>query len=167
MKELQIADISEKAIKQLSKGALLTVKDEDKVNTMTIGWGTLGRVWNKPVFTAMVRYSRFTHELISNADSFTVSFSTDDSLKHAINVCGTRSGRSLDKIKECNLNLEYVDDINSPYIAEGNLHLICKIIYKSTMEPALLSEEVKKRWYKDNDYHVIYYGEVLKVLAKE
>ena len=98
MKELQIADISEKAIKQLSKGALLTVKDEDKVNTMTIGWGTLGRVWNKPVFTAMVRYSRFTHELISNADSFYSKLSTDDSLKHAINVCGT-DGLSLDKIK--------------------------------------------------------------------
>ena len=61
----------------------------------------------------------------------------------------------------------YVDEVESPYIAEGDLHFICKIVYKNTMEPELLSEEIKNRWYKDNDYHGIYYGEVVKVLVKE
>ena len=167
LKELHIAEVSEKVINQFPKGALLTVKSKNKLNTMTIGWGTLGRVWNKPILTVMVRFSRFTHELISKADSFTVSFSMDDSLKQAINICGTKSGRDIDKFKECGLTPVYIDGVESPYIAEGDLHLICETVYKNTMEPELLSEEVKKRWYDDNDYHVIYYGEVLKVLAKE
>lgn len=167
MKELHIAQISEKVIDELPKGALLTVKSKDKLNTMTIGWAALGRVWNKPILTALVRFSRFTHELISSADSFTVSFSTDESLKQALNICGTKSGRDIDKFKECGLTPAYVDGVESPYIAEGDLHLICKIVYKSTMEPELLSKELKERWYKDNDYHGIYYGEVIKVLAKE
>lgn len=78
-----------------------------------------------------------------------------------------KSGRDIDKFKECNLTPVYMDGVESPYIAEGDLHFICKIIYKNTMEPELLSEEIKDRWYKDNDYHGIYYGEVIKVLVKE
>ncbi|HHV18507.1 MAG TPA: flavin reductase family protein [Thermoanaerobacterales bacterium] len=167
MKELHIAQVSEKVINQLPKGALLTVKSNDKLNTMTIGWAALGRIWNKPILTVLVRFSRYTHELITDADSFTVSFSMDESLKQAMNICGTKSGRDIDKFKECGLTPVYVDEVESPYIAEGDLHFICKIVYKNTMEPELLSEEIKNRWYKDNDYHGIYYGEVVKVLVKE
>ncbi len=167
MKELHVADVSKKIIEQLPKGALLTVKSKDKLNTMTIGWATLGRIWNKQILTVLVRFSRFTHELITDADSFTVSFSMDESIKQAMSICGTKSGRDIDKFKECNLTPVYMDGVESPYIAEGDLHFICKIIYKNTMEPELLSEEIKDRWYKDNDYHGIYYGEVIKVLVKE
>lgn len=167
MKELHIAQVSEKVIEQLPTGALLTVKSKEKLNTMTIGWATFGRIWNKPILTVLVRFSRFTHEIISNADSFTVSFSMDETLRQAMNICGTKSGRDIDKFKECGLTPVHVDEVQSPYIAEGDLHFICKIVYKNTLEPELLSEEIKERWYKDNDYHGIYYGEVLKVLVKE
>jgi flavin reductase (DIM6/NTAB) family NADH-FMN oxidoreductase RutF len=167
LKELNIAKVSEKVIEQLPKGALLTVKSKDKLNTMTIGWATLGRVWNKPIMTVLVRFSRFTHDIISDSDSFTVSFSFDGSLKQAIGVCGEKSGRDMDKFKELGLTPVYVDGVESPYIDEGDLHFICKTIYKNTMEPQLLSEEIRDKWYQDNDYHVIFYGEVLKVLQKD
>ena len=99
MKELHIAQVSEKVINQLPKGALLTVKSNDKLNTMTIGWAALGRIWNKPILTVLVRLSRYTYELITDADSFTVSFFMDESLKQAMNICGTKSGRDIDKFK--------------------------------------------------------------------
>ncbi|MFO7153031.1 MAG: flavin reductase family protein [Bacillota bacterium] len=166
MKETTLASVSEEVINQLPKGALLTVKSGDKINTMTIGWATLGRIWNKPVLTVLVRFSRYTYDIISKADSFTVSFSRDGSLKNALAICGTKSGRDIDKFKECGLTPVYVEGIESPYIAEGDLHLICKIVYKSTLEPELLSKEIKDIWYKDNDYHCVYYGEVVKVLSK-
>ncbi|NLU11174.1 MAG: flavin reductase family protein [Tepidanaerobacter acetatoxydans] len=167
MKELHISQVSEKIINELPDGALLTVESNGKLNTMAIGWATLGRVWNKPILTVMVRFSRFTHDVIKNADSFTVSFSTEGKLKEIIAKCGSKSGRDIDKFKEYNLTPEYVEGIESPYIAEGDLHLVCKMVYKNTMEPELLSDEIKDRWYKDNDYHTIYYGEVVKVLKNE
>jgi len=167
MREVHIADVSEKVLKQLPKGAFITVKHGDKLNTMTIGWATVGRVWNKPVMTTMVRYSRFTHDIISKADSFTVSFSLDESLKEALATCGTKSGRDMDKFKECGITPEYISDIKSPYIAEGDLNIVCKIVYKHPMDPHMLSDEIQDKWYKDEDYHVIYYGEILKVLIKE
>ena len=166
MKELNLAAVSEDVINQLPKGALLTVKANDKLNTMTIGWATVGRIWNKPIMTVLVRFSRHTHEVISRADSFTVSFSKDGSLKSAFATCGKKSGRDTDKFQECGLTPVYIDNIESPYIAEGDLHFICKIVYKNTLEPELLSEEIKDIWYKDNDYHCIYFGEIMKILSK-
>jgi len=167
MKEVSFATVSEDVINQLPKGALLTVKANDMLNTMTIGWATLGRIWNKPILMVLVRFSRYTHEIISKANSFTVSFSRDGSLKNALAICGAKSGRDMDKFRECGLTPVYVDDIESPYVAEGDLHFLCKIIYKNTMKPELLSEEIKDKWYKDNDYHCIYFGEIIKVLSKQ
>jgi len=166
VKELNLANVSEDVINLLPKGALLTVKSNGKLNTMTIGWATVGRIWNKPVLTVLVRFSRHTHDIISKANSFTVSFSKDGSLKNAIATCGAKSGRDIDKFQECGLTPVYVDDIETPYIAEGDLHFICKLVYKNTLEPELLSEDIKRIWYKDNDYHCIYFGEIVKILSK-
>jgi len=166
VKEITLANVSEDVINQLPKGALLTVKSGDELNTMTIGWATVGRIWNKPILTVLVRFSRHTHDIISKADSFTVSFSREGLLKNAFATCGTKSGRDIDKFQECGLTPAYVDDIESPYVAEGDLHFICKIVYKNTLEPELLSKEIKDTWYKDNDYHCIYFGEILKILSK-
>ena len=49
-------------MEQLPKGILLTTKANDKVNTMTIGWGALCIQWGKPIFIAYVRKSRYTKQ---------------------------------------------------------------------------------------------------------
>ena len=42
-------------IKALPSGILLTTKAEGRINSMVIGWGTIGINWGKPVFAAYVR----------------------------------------------------------------------------------------------------------------
>ena len=39
----------------LKKGVFLTTKNGEKVNSMVIGWGHIGRIWELPVFVAYVR----------------------------------------------------------------------------------------------------------------
>ena len=46
--------------KHMGKGILLTTKGQTGVNTMTIGWGTIGIEWGRPMFVAYVRESRYT-----------------------------------------------------------------------------------------------------------
>lgn len=41
------------------KWALLTAGTKDDFNTMTISWGGIGTIWNKPVATMYVRESRY------------------------------------------------------------------------------------------------------------
>ena len=63
-KEIQVFDYASEIMKAVKTGVLLTTKSDDKVNSMTISWGTLGIEWGKPIFTVFVRENRFTKEQI-------------------------------------------------------------------------------------------------------
>ena len=55
-------------------GILLTTKVGEKVNSMTIGWGTLGGIWEKRVFVAYVCRERFTREMLDDCREFTSAY---------------------------------------------------------------------------------------------
>jgi flavin reductase (DIM6/NTAB) family NADH-FMN oxidoreductase RutF len=148
------------------QGAFLTVKSGDVVNAMTISWGNIGFEWNKPIFTVLVRESRYTYELIEKASEFTVSIPLSDSLKSALAYCGSKSGRDVDKFKECSLTLEPGKLVETPIISDCELHYECKIVYKQALDPAILSEEIKESSYKNGNYHTIYYGEIVNCYVK-
>jgi flavin reductase (DIM6/NTAB) family NADH-FMN oxidoreductase RutF len=145
----------------MKQGAFLTVKNAEKTNTMTIGWGSIGFEWRKPMFTVLVRKSRFTHDLLENSDEFTVSIPINDKMKKALTFCGTKSGRYIDKFKECNLALIPGREISTPIIEGCELQFVCKIIYKQNMDPAALDATIKNNCYPDNDFHTIYYGQII------
>ena len=56
------------------KWALLSAGTKDDHNTMTISWGGMGTLWNKPVVTVYVKPIRFTHKFMNENEYFTVSF---------------------------------------------------------------------------------------------
>jgi len=153
-------------LEQLPKGAFLTVQSGDKVNTMTIGWGSIGYIWKKPIMMVMVRYSRYTHELLAGADDFTVSLPLDNSMKAALALAGTKSGRDIDKFAEANLTVQKAKIVKSPIIANCHLFYECKILYRQPMDSAALDNEVKQACYGDGDYHVLYYGEIVASYKK-
>ena len=66
---------ADKLMERIKAGAFLTVKADDAVNTMTIGWATIGYIWQKPVFMVAVRDSRHTFTLLEKTDNFTVTHS--------------------------------------------------------------------------------------------
>lgn len=160
IKRINFNEYSSEALEQLKKGAFLTVKNEDEVNTMTIAWGSISYIWNKPIFMVAVRYSRHTYKLIDNAGEFTVSIPLKNDLKKELAYCGTKSGRDVNKFKECNLTIVEAQKISTPVIGECELHYECKIVYQQAMEPATLAEEIRNRNYPNNDYHVLYFGEI-------
>lgn len=166
-KELNFPEFSEEILKQLKKGAFLTVKYGDRVNFMTIAWGSYGFMWNRPIFIVMVRHSRFTYELIDKADDFTVSFPLEGQLKKELSVCGTKSGRDVDKTIECNFKLNTSEKVTTPVIDGCDFYLECKIVYKQDMNEASLNENMKKDAYSSGDYHVLYYGEVVRSYINE
>ena len=152
---------AEKMLDQLHKGVFITTKKGKKVNTMTISWGSIGFIWNKPVFIAYVRYTRDTHQMIESSDEFTISIPLNKDLEKELRFCGSKSGRDYDKIKECNLKLMDSRVISTPILADCEMHYECKVIYKQAMEPGNILESVKDRYYKKNNYHVVYYGEIV------
>ena len=158
MKQVNYMAVSERAMQQIKKGAFLTVKDGDDVNTMTIGWATIGFCWHKPIFMIAVRDSRHTFTLIEKAADFTVSVPTEN-MKDEIMFCGTRSGRDVNKFEHCKFQLADAQTVHSPIIDIPGLHFECKIIYKSAMDNALLNPDFEKL-YPEKDYHTLYFGQI-------
>jgi len=57
---------ADEVLQALARGAVVPAQADGKTNAMTISWGTLGREWERPIFTIFLRETRYTHELIEN-----------------------------------------------------------------------------------------------------
>jgi len=158
MQHVDYLSVAEEALKQIKKGALLTVQAHDTVNIMTIGWASIGFLWGRPVMTVMVRKSRYTYELIEQSDEFTVSVPKTN-MAEAIEICGTKSGRDTDKLKACALELFPGEKVKTPILKIPGVHFECSIVYKSSTDPQLLVDAYK-HLYPDKDYHTFYFGEI-------
>jgi flavin reductase (DIM6/NTAB) family NADH-FMN oxidoreductase RutF len=129
-------------------------------NAMAIGWGQIGIVWGRPIFTVLVRPSRYTYKLIEEAGDFTVNV-VPPQLKELVQYCGTTSGRDHDKFREKGLTAIPSSKIKAPLIKECILHYECKIIYKNDLIPSELETTVIPGFYPKGDFHRVYLGEIL------
>ena len=164
-KHVNVWDYAGHIMERIGGGILLTTKADEKVNTMTIGWGTVGVQWGKPIFIAFVRESRYTKQLLEANGEFTVNIPLGEVDKNIITVCGTKSGRDMDKIQTLDLTLVEGESVSVPAIAQLPLTLECKVIYKQDQDPAAIFPEYDARYYtkgtrNEGDYHTAYYGEI-------
>ena len=164
-RNVELWDEAGHILSNVGKGVLLTTAAEGKVDTMTIGWGTLGIQWGKPIFIAFVRESRYTKELLDKNPEFTVNIPYGQYDKSILSICGTRSGRDMDKIAELDLTLEDPQVISVPGIRQLPLTLECKVIYRQDQDLSALREDLRNTCYKpgtanETDFHTAYYAEV-------
>lgn len=158
-------------IKQLNKGVLITTHHKGKTNTMTISWGKVGIEWNKPIFCAYVRKSRFTHEMLESGE-FTVNVPIDDTAKKILSYCGTNSGRDTDKIKDMNLTTVRGKWVSAPAFKELPLTLECKVIFKHDQPESTMSQDIIDNFYPlfedhTRDFHDMFYGEIVDAYIVE
>ena len=164
-REIQVWDYAGQILEAVGKGVLLTTKADGKVNTMTIGWGTLGIEWGKPIFTVFVRKSRFSKTLLDQNPEFTINISVGEADKQILGVCGSKSGRDMDKITALGLDLEEPLTVSVPAIRQLPLTLECKVIYRQDQEPSAIDPVSDARYYakgtaNEGDYHTAYYGHI-------
>ena len=143
--------------------ALLSAGDISNFNMMTVSWGNMGVMWNKNIVTAFVRPQRYTKEFIDRSDKFTLSF-YEEELRPALALCGSKSGRELDKAKAAGLTPVFEN--GTVYFQEAKLVLECRKIYTDKIRPeGFLTEEIAAS-DPEKDYHIVYMGEILRVLGK-
>lgn len=135
-------------------------------NPMTIGWGTIGVIWHKSIFTVLVRPSRYSFKLIEELPEFIVNVPTEN-MKKEVAICGVKSGRDIDKIKECNFTLGKSELVSVPYIKECPIHYECKIVNKNDIINSELDNAIINRYYKTGDFHSVYFGEILGVYKEK
>lgn len=167
-KRIDVFDYAGQICKALKpNGVLLTTSSNGFVNTMTIGWGTLGVDWSRPVFIAYVRESRFTHQMLQENQEFTVNIPMGDVDRNILAVCGTKSGRDADKIASLGLHLTASDVVSVPGIREFPLTLECKVLYTQDQDLSGIPEDILARYYPDGDAHTVYYGQIVNAYIIE
>ena len=144
---------------------LITAGTADRCNTMTASWGGLGVIWGSPAATCYIRPQRYTKEFVDREDYFTLAFFGEESRK-ALQLCGSKSGRDIDKVKECGFTVKTAA-CGAPYFEEAELVLVCRKRFAQPMDPACIPQEIKTKWYPQEDYHTLYIGEIIEVLAKD
>ena len=148
-----------------NRGLLLgSYNAEKKPNVMTIGWGQIGFIWGKPIWTVLVRPSRHTYRCIEHTGCFTVNVPGED-LSMAAAVCGSKSGRDVDKFAECNLTEEQASNVLAPTVAECPIIYECQVVHRNDVIPDRLADEILTGLYVDGDYHRVYFGQILATHA--
>ena len=142
---------------------LITAGDTEKCNTMTASWGGLGILWNLPMAIAYIRPQRYTKQFVDENEYFTISFFPDQ-YRRELALCGTKSGRDVDKGKECGFTVAAAE-CGAPYFEEAELVFVCRKRMVIPMDPAAMPDEVKEKHYK-GDYHDMYWGEIVETLKK-
>ena len=144
---------------------LITAGTPERCNTMTASWGGLGVLWGANVATCYIRPQRYTKEFVEREDYFTLSFFGQEYRK-ALALCGSKSGRDMDKVKECGFTVA-AGEGNAPYFQEAELVLVCRKAYWQDLDPThFLNPDTDGKWYPEKDYHRIYIGEIVECLKR-
>lgn len=133
-------------------------------NVMTIGWGTLGSVWGRPIWVVLVRPSRYSRAAIEAAGAFTVNVPSPD-MAGVCEVCGTRSGRDADKFALCRITPERASSVNAPIVAECPVVYECRVVHTNEVHAPALAEDIRASAYRGGDFHRCFWGEVIAVRA--
>ena len=141
--------------------ALLTAGNKDSYNTMTISWGSLGTLWNKPIATVYVKPVRYTHQFLDKNDYFTISFFPEE-YRNALTLLGTKSGRDCDKVNEAGLTSDFLE--KSVTFKEAKTTLLCKKIYRQDLDVSNMPENVIKTYYTTEAAHTMFIGEVVEII---
>lgn len=140
---------------------LITAGDKEQFNTMTANWGGIGYLWNKPVVFIFVRPERYTFEFTEKSDYFTISFLGEEN-KDIHKICGSKSGRDIDKVTETGLVPRFTE-LGNVVFEQGRLTLECKKLYTDTIKKeGFMDSELFEKWYtvKGNP-HVMYVAEIV------
>lgn len=154
-------NFAEQFLGQLPKGVFLSVNDGQTVNTMTIGWGSIGFMWQKPIILVMVRHSRYTHELMGRTKDFTVSVPSARELRKALAISGSQSGRDINKFVEAGITTSPAKNMDCPIINGCQLFFECRTVLHLPMDPERLDPQLRESCYSSGDYHDLYFGEII------
>lgn len=128
--------------------ALISTGDLENTDITTVAW--TGIINSVPMMVYIsLRETRLAYELIQKSGEFVINLPTENLVVEA-DLCGTKTGRELDKFKECKFTKLESKEINTPGIKECPINIECKV------------KEVKKL-----GSHYMFISEVVNITVDE
>ena len=143
--------------------------DKSNWNTMTASWGGLGVLWGIDVAFMFIRPSRHTFHFANGSPLFTLSF-LDASYKKALDICGSESGRDIDKAARAGITpIRFETGVAAGAIGfkEAKENIVCRKLYTHDFNPVeFLDPPLIEKAYNGKDYHRMFIGEILTLLTR-
>ena len=100
-------------------------RPNEKANIVTVAW--TGTICSDPAMLYIsLRKSRYSYDIIKETGEFVVCLATKE-LCHALDFCGVKSGRDIDKFAACGLHELEMSTVSAPGIAESPVCIECKV----------------------------------------
>jgi len=164
MREIDIKECGGNFIKMIGEDwMLVTAGTENGYNTMTASWGGTGEIWGKDAAFILIRPQRYTYEFAEKNRRITLSFFGGE-YKKELGICGSKSGREVDKA--CLTGLRPVFEEDYTYFEQASVVLVCRKMAYLDIDPAGFLDESIAEWYAAEDYHRMYIAEIEKCLVK-
>lgn len=105
---------------------LISCKREgEKPNLFTVAW--TGTICTNPAMVYIsVRPERYSYSIIEESKEFVINLSNEDIVK-AVDFCGVRSGRTVDKFKETGLTPVPAQMVKAPLVEESPVNIECRL----------------------------------------
>ena len=96
-----------------------------RANIITIAW--TGTICSDPAMVYIsVRPQRYSYDMIRDTGEFVINLTTEELIR-AADFCGVRSGKDLDKFRECGLTPLASRFVKAPSIAESPVNIECRV----------------------------------------
>ena len=138
----------------LTTGALVCCKE----NVMTASWGFVGVMFRKKCVILPIRDSRYTKGLLDETGEFTLSIPADGTMKEALAICGSKSGRDTDKWTTAKIEKQKAKKVDTNIVKGCAKYLECKVI---TCVPMTNKKGVEE-FYTTDDMHNLYIAEIVE-----
>lgn len=104
---------------------LVTCGTPEKPNVLTVAW--TGIISTQPPKTYIsLRPSRYSYGLVKDSGEFVINLPTA-ALVRAVDFCGVRSGKTVDKFAAAGLTAECATVVGCPMLAESPVGLECRV----------------------------------------
>ena len=164
-KIIQPTEIPGNVIQQIGYDSMLiTAGNIDHFYTMTAAWGGIGFLWKEPMAIIFIRPQRYTYEFTERYDTFSLCF-FDGSQREALKICGTKSGRDIDKMEATGLT-PLSSESGNIYYQQAKLVLECKKVYFDDINPEKFLDPRPDKSYPKKDYHRMYIGFITNCMLK-
>lgn len=169
MKEINVSELKDNMFDAISKEwMLVTAGTQEKFNMMTASWGGTGVLWAKPVAFIFIRPERYTYQFIEEGETLTLSF-LGEGHKDIHKICGSKSGRDIDKVAATGLKPFATPEGNIAY-EQARMVLECRKLYADMIKPEqFIDASLVSRWYGEGHggFHKMYVVEIEHVWVKE
>jgi flavin reductase (DIM6/NTAB) family NADH-FMN oxidoreductase RutF len=109
---------------------LTCLDDEGGANIITLAW--VGVACSEPpMLSVAIRPERYSHDLVVKRGEFVVNVPSADQLE-IVDICGTNSGRKMDKFEATGLTPVKASVVSAPVIAECPYAAECRV--ETTLE---------------------------------